>query len=1393
MSKKIIVVLGMHRSGTSAIAKGIVELGAHPGNNLLPANEENPKGYWEDVNIVNLNEKILKNFNMRWHSLDNPMINRFETLLPLYEEKYLEEALEIINNNFKSSNTILIKDPRISILLPFWQKVFKIANAEVKYVLAVRNPLETSKSLLKRNKMDIDKGIKLWSYYNFMALKNIKSNLLVCNFSSLLNNPIQELDRISSHIEVGKSNSDVEEYCNNFLENSLKHYNEDIDKLTEYLGENHVSVTIFNKLYEWSKENIISANEINNFSCRYLEDLTQSLGCVSNESIYDDYAQVFINDGNGYSEENSYKYNLNTTTNSVDINVEKNSLVKELRFDPSNYSCILIINDIKLEKNGELIDYESLNGNFQYKFNNLYIFENEDPQIIIKPYYSNFTKIIINFSIFSIDAYTHTLLSYIKDQKNNKLNSILNIKDQEISKKNEEIRAKDKIIEDREQELKERNEELRVKNQILEEKNREIDKNRKEIRAKDKIIEDREQELKERNGELRVKDQILEEKNREIDKNRKEIRAKDKIIEDREQEINKKNEELKIKEQVIQEKNQEILSLKELLSVTENEISTFLELMNERKRLKYRRFFQYILRVIKNFIKILVYPRKRIKLLYNKRILKKSRTFDEYYYLLKNKDLILADIDPLEHFIDVGWKEGRSPNPGFNMELHLQQHPSCLVENRNPLITMIKDGQKVYKTLKKSKLFDHNYYYSNYSDVAEQKLDPVKHYIEYGFKEGRNPSEYFDTNFYLTTYEDVKNVGINPLYHYIVYGQYEGRLPHGSNKIKYNVLEKYIFNFKKLLHYKNQNNINALKIIKFIKNRGIKDLIINIRSVITGESVVLNKKYTYVPSVLDEEIKEELSNFKIRPKISIIMPVYNVDPKWLDLAIKSIKNQWYKNWELCIVDDCSTNKKTINYLNKLNDSKIKVKFLKQNLNISGASNEALKMATGEYIALMDNDDEITDNALYEVVKVINQTGAEFIYSDEDKIDMKGNLCEPHFKPDYSPDMFLSQNYISHLGVIKKSLIEKVGGFTVGLEGAQDYDLYLKVLEHTDEIEHIPKVLYHWRKIPGSTASEFSEKSYAQEAGRLALENAMKRRKRKATVLNGKFPGTYRVKYKIDKNPLVSIIIPFKDKPELLKICIESILTKSTYKNFEIIGISNNSSNLETFKEMDRLTSMDSRVQFKEYNIPFNYSKINNYAVEKFAKGEHIILLNNDIEIISEDWIESMLEFSQRKDVGAVGAKLYYPNNTIQHAGVIIGLGGVAGHSHKHFSKDDPGYFFRSHIIQNLSGVTAACLMVKKSLYEEVNGLDEVNLKVAFNDVDFCLRLRERGYVNVYNPYVEAYHHESISRGYEDNPEKIKRFQSEIDYMKKRHKQILEKGDPYYNVNLTLDYENFSLK
>ncbi|MEE4175662.1 MAG: glycosyltransferase family 2 protein [Xanthomonadales bacterium] len=549
--------------------------------------------------------------------------------------------------------------------------------------------------------------------------------------------------------------------------------------------------------------------------------------------------------------------------------------------------------------------------------------------------------------------------------------------------------------------------------------------------------------------------------------------------------------------------------------------------------------------------------------------------------------------------------------------------------------------------------------------------------------------------------------------------------------------------------------------------------------------------YTYREPELTDDLAADIAAMPVR-RVSILMPVYNVEPRWLQSAIDSVKNQWYPHWQLCIADDCSTREDTVALLRSLDDPQIVVTRLDENRNISGASNEALKSADGEFIALLDHDDELTPDALFRVMQAINEQGFDFVFSDEDKIDEAGHPCEPHYKSSFSPELFLSQNYLCHLAVIRAELVRAVGGFTPGTDGAQDYDLFLKVLERTTKIGHIPRVLYHWRKVPGSTAAEFSDKSYAQQAGVRSLEASVARRGWDATVENGPYPGTYRVQRRVQGSPLVSIVIPFKDKPELLDLCLGSIREQSTYTKLDIVGISNNSTEPETFEAMERWSRADDRIRFFEHDIPFNFSALNNFAVQNAVRGDYVLMLNNDIEIISPAWVEALLEYAQDPEVGVVGGKLYYPDRTLQHAGVIVGLGGVAGHSHKHLGAEDPGYKYRPHLPQSVSAVTAACCLVRRAVYEEVGGLDETQFRIAFNDVDFCLRVMALGLRNVYTPYCEAWHHESVSRGYEDTWEKKARFDREIMAFRERHADFLGAGDPYYNPNLTLSQENFFL-
>ncbi len=697
--------------------------------------------------------------------------------------------------------------------------------------------------------------------------------------------------------------------------------------------------------------------------------------------------------------------------------------------------------------------------------------------------------------------------------------------------------------------------------------------------------------------------------------------------------------------------------------------------------------------------------------------------------------------------------------------------------------------KKDYWIIKMSKLFDSVYYLKQYPDVRRADIDPIEHFVLYGWKEGRNPNEWFDTKYYIANNQDMAKAGINPFVHWIKFGRKEGRMP--SNMVReYKIGKSYAF-LSLLGDLSLANSINA---IKYIKRYGIKAFIIKVRDKL-NKNTIFGTNYlswiSYYDTISYEDLikmKNHIDKLSYKPTFSIIMPTYNTSEKFLKEAIESVLNQVYPYWELCIADDNSNlpHVKKILEEYKKKDKRIKVVFRNKNGHISEASNSALELATGEYVCFLDHDDTISPHALYIMaVEINNHKEANVIYSDEDKIDENGIRRDPYFKPDWNYELFLSGNYICHFLAYKRGLVEEVGEFRKGFEGAQDYDLALRIIEKIphDTMRHIPFVLYHWRIHAQSTASGVNAKSYARDAQYKALTEHFERLGTKAHLIDAL--GTYwRIKYEPNINPLVSIIIPTKDKKDLLEKCIFSILNKTSYKNFEIIIINNNSEQKETYDFFDFLAkTYKDKIKIIDYNIPFNWSALNNYTAQ-YAEGDFYLFLNNDVEVINEDWLDEMVSHMAKKDVGIVGAKLYYPNDTIQHAGVILGIHGVAGHIYRYSNKSESGYFGRLLLVQELSAVTGACMLVKKEAFEKVNGFDE-SFAVAFNDIDFCIRVREAGYKIIWTPYAELYHYEGISRSIDtiDNP----RFRKEIKIMHQRWGHLLLK-DPAYNPNLTLDKE-----
>lgn len=597
--------------------------------------------------------------------------------------------------------------------------------------------------------------------------------------------------------------------------------------------------------------------------------------------------------------------------------------------------------------------------------------------------------------------------------------------------------------------------------------------------------------------------------------------------------------------------------------------------------------------------------------------------------------------------------------------------------------------------------------------------------------------------------------------------------------------------------------------IRYLKHYGWKEFLIRLQEKQEQEAIPYNDWYEKVkPTEAELAEQRKISRkWKEGPKISIVVPLYNTPETFLREMIESVMASTYENWELCLADGTPGESviPAIVQEYQQNDRKIidkevsRVVYqkLKENGGIAENTNAAIAMAGGDYIAFLDHDDVITPDALYEmadrIIKGRNQgKEPEVLYSDEDKTDAgQTKVMDPHFKPDFNPDLLCSNNYITHFLVVKRELADRLGGIRKDFDGAQDYDFVLRATEQAKVIAHIPKILYHWRMHELSTAGDGDSKSYARDAGKRAIEAHLERIGVEGSVEPTQYFGFYRVNYKLTERPLVSIIIPNKDETETLKKCLDAI-AKSSYENYEVIIVENNSTEEATFSLYKKIESDKIRVVY--YPDAFNYSKLNNFGAS-YANGTYYILMNNDIEVIETNWIEQMLSNCERREVGVVGARLYYPDNTIQHAGLVVGVGGslrgIGANLYQGMRRERSGYMHRAAIQMNYSAVTAALLMVKKEVYDKVNGFEE-ELSVAFNDVDFCLRVREAGYLIVYDPRVEAYHYESKSRGAEDSPEKVARFQSEIEFMRNRWETLLKEGDPNYNLNFSRMRPDYSL-
>ena len=725
--------------------------------------------------------------------------------------------------------------------------------------------------------------------------------------------------------------------------------------------------------------------------------------------------------------------------------------------------------------------------------------------------------------------------------------------------------------------------------------------------------------------------------------------------------------------------------------------------------------------------------------------------FDTTWYARAYPDVAELGQESLSHFLTLGWREGRDPNSVFDVDWHMLRYPDVARSGLDPLGHYAAVGWRQGRA--PNAFFDPAWYRKTYPEVAEAGIDPLRHYLEQGWREGCDPSPRFSTKWYLAQHPEILSEAWNPLGHYIHVGRAHGWRPKADLA-------------------------DAL-----LTHSNVVDSYARWRRENEASYATLKKKHARAMATVAAPT----------PLISVLTPTYNTPVVLLDAMVESVQRQTYPHWELCIVDDASTDSAVVERLHQhaAADPRIRIAVSPVNQHISLTTNLALQMAKGAWIVPLDHDDLLSPDALFEVAEAINQhPQAQVIYSDEDKIDMEGQRSEPFFKPDISPELLLAQNYINHLCGFSTALVRRLGGWRKGFEGSQDHDLLLRALDEAGPgaFAHIPKVLYHWRATPGSTAVSVDGKPYALTAGRRAVAEHLARigRRGEVEIRNERYHVTLRLS---EPPPTVGLVIPTCDQAETLRACVDSIRTRTDYSAYRLLIVDNDSREPATHALFDAL-GQDPRIEVVAFRGCPNYPAMNNFGVKRLDTRV-VGLFTNTVEVIAPGWMGEMAAWAIEPEIGCVGAKLLHPNDTVQHAGVVLGIGGVAGTSHKDFPRDHPGYFGRLAIHHNVSAVTGACLFIERRKYLEVGGLDEL-LAVSFNDVDFGLRVREAGYRNLVVPTAELYHHESRSRGYEDDPEKAGRsIARDYDLMRSRWGAALDQ-DPYYSPHLSRAHEDYRI-
>ncbi|MBN2357276.1 glycosyltransferase [candidate division KSB1 bacterium] len=1056
--------------------------------------------------------------------------------------------------------------------------------------------------------------------------------------------------------------------------------------------------------------------------------------------------QLFIDTGMGFNEQQSLTQTITGDERLVEFDLTSYGGVQQLRFDPLNDVTVVHLYDIRIvtQKGTEypITEYQT---NAYYQSGQSFVFNTPDPNIVFISPVKRIQKIIIGLQFARLgDAAYQYIIDIDK--------SLVLQRDQMIQQHAQALQAKDTQLNEQAQALQSKDAQLTQQAQILDAQDAQLTQQAQILDAKDAQLTQQAQALQVKDADLRQKIKLIQ-------------------------------------------------SMENTLSWKMTK-----PLRTLRNLKLFKRRWSYHDASWKG--KVLRFCARTF---WPKRLILQSGLFDQEYYLKNNPDVAQNTKNPLRHFIRHGGFEGCKPCAAFDSAYYLAQNLDVAKARINPLIHYLLLGKdekrppsQEVQIIRESHLFDEAYYLTQNPDVAQSEIDPLWHFLWYGGIEGRQPHPLFDSAYYLGTYPDVKQSGMNPLLHYLIYGGYEGRKPNQEfNSVWYlqtytdvaqsmtNPLVHYICHGQRegrqiapLQAYSPLLSLPSVQIdtASYSDEGGNKCVPLQFRT--RYEKWVYRNRLTHKMELF---LRNEMQGFAYTPTFSLVIPVYNPPEAILVKMLESIRSQIYEHWELCVVNDGST----APYVDKIlsdyaqRDHRYKYKNLYQNQGIVEASNEALRLTSGEYIVLMDHDDTLEQDALLQIAKYLqDHQDVDILYTDNDKIDVQDRYLSPQFKPDWSPELMYSYCYIVHVKVFSRRIVDKLDGFRTGFDGSQDYDFFLRAIEHAREIAHLPLVLYHWRELPGQQSTTDN----SIENGRKAVEDSLKRRGIDwVDVVQAEFAkksqnGIYRLVPNRTFQEKISIIINVKNNYALVKACIESVEQKTTYRNYELIITDDESDDPETIAYLEKLSEKYTVLWLqREPEQGFNFSKLNNMAV-KSASGEYLIFLNGDTEVIGNNWLEEMLLYCRMPEIGIVGAKLIFPDNTIQHAGVLKGFfNGLACPAFKNAPASERGYMDFAVVARNYSAVTAACLMIKKAIFTEVGGFDQINLPIGYNDVDLCLKVLQQGYRIVYSPYALLLHHEGGFRGAELSGSN--NIHDEISF-KERWKNY---EDPYYNRNQSFQY------